>query len=485
MNIGAFSVENKVVSWLIVIIMVAGGYIGFEQMGKLEDPNFTIKQAKIITLYPGATAQEVQDEVTYHLEESLQLMGQLKRIEMSISRPGMSDLTIEFKEEYKAADFPDIYDELRRKMADMRGKLPPGVIGPRIIDDFGDVFGVYLSLTGDGYSYRDIMDTAVELKKQLALVPGVRKIVIGGEQKEVVHLEISRTRLGELGISPSKITGILQSQNVVSDAGKVRVGSDYVRIHPTGEFQSVQDIGDVLISSDERKLIFLKDIATIRRSYEEVPVKMFYFNGKPALTLGISIQAGENVVAVGAALDKRFRQLSSIIPVGMELQVIYNQPVEVQKSVSGFLVSVGQAIGIVIAVLLVFMGLRVGLIIGAVLLITVSGTLMFMNLYGIELQRISLGALVIALGMLVDNAIVVAEGMLVRIQAGMDATKAAEETTSKTMWPLLGGTIIGILAFSAIGLSSDNTGEFASSLFYVILISLSLSWVTAVSTTPL
>jgi multidrug efflux pump subunit AcrB len=485
MNIGAFSVENKVVSWLIVIIMLAGGYIGFEQMGKLEDPNFTIKEAKIITLYPGATAQEVQDEVTYHLEESLQLMGQLKHIKMSISRPGMSDLTIEFKDEYKAADFPNIYDELRRKMADMRSKLPPGVLGPRIIDDFGDVFGVYLSLTGDGYSYRDIMDTAVELKKQLALVPGIRKIVIGGEQKEVVHLEISRTRLGELGIPPSKITGILQSQNVVSDAGKVRVGSDYVRIHPTGEFQSVQDIGDVLISSDERKLIFLKDIATIRRSYEEVPVKMFYFNGKPALTLGISIQAGENVVAVGAALERRFKQLSSIIPVGMELQVIYNQPVEVQKSVSGFLVSVGQAIGIVIAVLLLFMGLRAGLIIGAVLLITVSGTLMFMNLFGIELQRVSLGALVIALGMLVDNAIVVAEGMQVRIQAGMGATKAAEETTSKTMWPLLGGTIIGILAFSAIGLSSDNTGEFASSLFYVILISLSLSWVTAVSTTPL
>jgi multidrug efflux pump subunit AcrB len=485
MNIGAFSVENKVISWLIVIIMVAGGYVGFQQMGKLEDPNFTIKQAKIITLYPGATAQEVQDEVTYHLEEALQLMGQLKRIKMSISRPGMSDITIEFKDEYKAPDFPNIYDELRRKMQDMSSKLPPGVLGPRIVDDFGDVYGIYLSLTGDGYSARDLMDTADDLKKQLVLVPGIRKIVIGGEQKEVVYLEISRTRLGELGIPLSQIGAILQSQNVVSDAGKVRVGGDYVRIHPTGEFQSVQAIGDVLISSDERRLVFLKDIATIRRSYEEVPAKMIFFNGKSALTLGVSIQAGENVVAVGDALGERFRQLANTIPVGMDLQVIYNQPAEVQKSVSGFIISVGQAIGIVIAVLLLFMGIRVGLIIGAVLLITVAGTLLFMNLYGIELQRISLGALVIALGMLVDNAIVVAEGMLVRIQAGMPATKAAEETVGKAMWPLLGGTIIGILAFSAIGLSTDNTGEFASSLFYVILISLLLSWVTAVSTTPL
>ncbi|MDA1076605.1 MAG: efflux RND transporter permease subunit, partial [Proteobacteria bacterium] len=275
------------------------------------------------------------------------------------------------------------------------------------------------------------------------------------------------------------------SQNVVSDAGKVRVGSDYVRIHPTGEFSSVQAIGEVLISAENRRLVFLKDISTISRVYQDVPAKMIYFNGQPALTMGFSIQAGQNVVVVGEALEKRFSELKNTIPAGMDLQVIYNQPAEVEKSVSAFIVSVGQAIAIVIVVLLIFMGLKTGLIIGAVLLITVAGTLFFMNLYGIELQRISLGALVIALGMLVDNAIVVAEGMLVRMQAGMKGVQAAAETVGKSMWPLLGGTVIGILAFSAIGMSTDNTGEFASSLFYVILISLLLSWVTAVSTTPL
>jgi len=485
MDIGAYSVENKVISWLLVIIMVVGGIFGFSKLGKLEDPNFTIKQAKIITYYPGATAREVQDEVTYHLEEALQLMGQLKRIKMSISRPGMSDLTIEFKDKYKAADFPNIYDELRRKMADMKHKLPPGVQGPIIVDDFGDVYGIYVALTGEGYTYRDLKDTADALKKQLVLIPGVKKIVIGGAQQEVAYLEISRSRLAELGVSFQQIAATLQSQNVVSDAGRVGVGSDYIRIHPTGESSSIQDIGDLLISSDEKKLFYLKDLATIKRSYVEVPSKLMYFNGQPALTMGISMLPGKNVVAVGDMIESRFRELVATVPIGMGMNMIYNQPAEVKKSVSSFVVSVGQAIAIVIAVLLVFMGITSGLIIGAVLLITVSGTLLIMQLYNIELQRISLGALVIALGMLVDNAIVVAEGMLIRIEAGMNPKQAASEAVGKTKWALLGGTVIGILAFSAIGLSTDNTGEFASSLFYVILISLSLSWITAVSTTPL
>ncbi|MBA1329777.1 multidrug transporter AcrB, partial [Candidatus Endoriftia persephone str. Guaymas] len=290
---------------------------------------------------------------------------------------------------------------------------------------------------------------------------------------------------GELGLSMEQITQVLASQNLVEDAGKVRVGDDYIRIHPSGEFASVKAIGDLLISSSDKRLIYLKDIADIRRAYQDVPSRLIYFNGKPTLTLGISMREGENVVAVGEALEKRFNQLQSIIPVGMELQAIYNQPTEVDNSVSSFIVSVGQALAIVIVVLLLFMGLTSGLIIGAVLLITVAGTLFIMQLYGIELQRISLGAMVIALGMLVDNAIVVAEGMLIRIQGGMNVVKAAGEVVGKSIWALLGGTIIGILAFSAIGLSTDNTGEFASSLFYVILISLTLSWVTAVSTTPL
>ncbi len=485
MNIGEYSVKKPVVSWLLVIVFLVGGYNGFLNMGKLEDPEFTIKDVKIITLYPGATAQQVYDEVTYHVEEAIQLMPQVKWIKMSISRPGMSDISITFKDKYNKEDFPDIYDEVRRKIADMLNKLPPGAQQPVIVDSFADVYGVYLALSGEGYSYRDLKDAADFLKKELVLVDGVRKIVIGGAQSEVVYLDISRQRIGELGLSLEQISQILQSQNVVTDAGKVLVGDEYLRIQPTGEFKSVSLIGDVLISSSERTLVYLKDIAQIRREYKEVPDLLIYYEGKPALTLGISMQSGENVVAVGENLEQRMHEISSLIPLGMKLSVIYNQPVEVDNSVSGFMLNVAAAIVIVIIVLLLFMGVTAGLIIGAVLLITVAGTVLIMEMYGIDLQRISLGALIIALGMLVDNAIVIAEGMMIRIQSGMNAAKAAKEVVSRNSVALLGGTIIGILAFSAIGLSQDSTGEFSRTLFYVILISLLLSWVTAVSTTPL
>ncbi len=485
MNIGEYSVRTPVISWLLVIILVGGGLLSFDKMGKLEDPAFTIKSAKVITLYPGASATEVQDEVTYHIEDAIQRLEQVERINMSISRPGMSDIAIEFKDKYRADDFPNIYDELRRKIADMKGKLPPGAMEPMVIDDFGDVYGVYLALTGQGYTWRDLWDFADFLKRELVLVPGVRKVSIGGTQGEVVYVDISRARLGELGIPPGAIAQLLQSQNAVVTAGHGNVDRERLRIVPTGEQQSVGEIGDLLVASDEKKLIFLKDIADITRAYEEVPGQMYYLDGKPALTLGISMQSGQNVVAVGRLLEQRVLELRGEIPLGMQIKPIYNQPAEVEKSVGGFLVSVGQAVAIVIVVLLAFMGLRTGLIIGAVLLITVAGTLLLMYLDGIELQRISLGALVIALGMLVDNAIVVAEGMLVRMQSGMPAADAARETVGKTIWALLGGTVIGILAFSAIGLSQDSTGEFANSLFWVIFYSLLLSWVTAISTTPL
>ncbi len=484
MNIGEYSVRNPVTAWLLVVIMVGGGILAFESIGKLEDPPFTIKSAKILVPYPGATAKEVQDEVTYVIEDAIQNLEQVKWIKMTVSRPGLADILIDFKDQYRADDFPDIFDELRRKIQDASPNLPPGARDPIILDDFGDVFGVYFTLTGDGYSWRDLFDTADALKKQLVLVPGVRRVVIDGAQQEVVYVDISRARMAELGINMSEISRVLESQNLVVNSGNVQVERYYLRISPTGAFQSVQEIGELLLSSSERTLVRLQDIATITRAYQEVPSKLYYVNGKPGLSMGISMQGGENVVAVGDRLGARMQQLLPVIPVGMKMALTYNQPKEVDTSVSGFILSVGQAVAIVIAVLLLFMGLRTGIIIGTVLLITVAGTLFIMNIFGIELHRISLGALVIALGMLVDNAIVVAEGMLVRMNSGMDAAEAASESVGKTQFALLGGTLIGILAFSAIGLSPDSTGEFASSLFYVILISLSLSWLTAVSTTP-
>ena len=485
MNIGEYSVKNKVNSWLLVLLMTIGGVMAYFEMGKLEDPAFTIKEAKIITAYPGATPQQVYDEVTYHIEDSVRLLGQVKRIKRSVTREGLSDITIEFKDKYTSAEMPGIYDELRRKIADNKHKLPPGAGEPQIIDDFADVYGGFLALNGEGYSYRELKDVAENLKKQLVLVPGVRKVSIDGVQKEVVYVQMSRAQMAELGISMATIKKLLSSQNLVSDSGRFRVGPEFIRIEPTGSFQKVSEIEDLLIASDSKKLIRLGDVAKVSREYTEEPSKLIYFNGKPSLTVGISMLSGKNVVEVGGLIADKIASLQNQIPLGMNLDIIYDQPTEVDQSVSGFVTNTVEALIIVVVVLLAFMGLRVGLIIGAVLMITVAGTLALMHMYGIELQRISLGALIIALGMLVDNAIVVAEGMMIRIKRGESAVKAAGEVVGANGLALLGGTAVGVLAFAAIGMSESNTGEFTRSLFYVILISLSLSWITAVSTTPL
>ena len=484
MNIAEYSVTKKVTTWLFIILMLGGGATALQDISRLEDPEFTIKEAKVYTLYPGATPQEVEREVTYHIENAVQQLQQLKRVE-SISQSGFSEVTVKIKDKYKKNDFPNIWDELRRKITDAQSTLPPGTQTSVVYDDFGDVFGLFYALSGDGYTYRELKDYADILKEQLLLVPGVRKITIDGAQKEIAYLDVSSSNMAQLGISNLELHRVLKSQNLVSDAGNVRVGDEYIRINPTGQLLSVQEIGELLVSGSNNTLVRIKDIATVRRAYEEVPAKYNFYNGKPALSIGLSMLPGENVVAVGKRLDIRLAELQSVTPVGMQLEPIYDQPVIVDESVNGFIINVVAALVIVIVVLLFFMGLRTGLIIGAILLITVSGTVWFMNFYAIDLQRISLGALIIALGMLVDNAIVVAEGMLVRIKRGEDGAKAAREVVGSTMWALLGGTIVGIVAFAAIGLSEDATGEFANSLFWVIFISLLLSWFTAVTMTPL
>jgi multidrug efflux pump subunit AcrB len=484
MNIAEYSVTSKVTIWLLVILFVAGGLSALQSISRLEDPEFTIKEAKVYTAYPGATPQEVEREVTYHIENAVQELAQLKRVK-SISKAGFSEVSVEIKNHFRKADFPQIWDELRRKVNDVQSKLPPGAKPSVVFDDFGDVYGLFYALTGDGYSYRELKDFADFLKEQLLLVPGVRKIVIDGDQAEVVYLEINRSTMANLGISSLEFKQSLKSQNLVSDAGSIRIGDDYVRINPTGQFTSAQQIGELFIRGDDNSLIRLKDIATVHRAYQEVPKKFDYYNGKPALTLGISFLPGENVVAAGERIHRRLHELLASTPVGMELAAIYDQPRIVDESVRGFVKNVIAALVIVVVVLLFFMGLTTGLIIGAVLLLTVLATVWFMNFFAIDMQRISLGALIIALGMLVDNAIVVAEGMLVRIKGGESPLSAARESVGSTMWPLLGGTVVGILAFAAIGLSDDSTGEFASSLFWVILISLLLSWFTAVTMTPM
>ncbi|TMX66860.1 efflux RND transporter permease subunit VmeI [Vibrio rotiferianus] len=483
-GIAAYFIRNRVISWMVSLIFLIGGTAAFFGLGRLEDPAFTIKDAMVVTSYPGATPQQVEEEVTYPLEKAIQQLTYVDEVN-SISSRGLSQITVTMKNNYGPDDLPQIWDELRRKVNDLKGSLPPGVNDPSVIDDFGDVYGILLAVTGDGYSYKELLDYVDYLRRELELVDGVSKVSVSGQQQEQVFIEISMKKLSSLGLSPNTVFNLLSTQNVVSDAGAIRIGNEYIRIQPTGEFQSVDELGDLLLTeSGAQGLIFLKDVADIKRGYVDVPTNIINFNGNLALNVGVSFAQGVNVVEVGKSFDRRLAELKYQQPVGVEISEIYSQPKEVDKSVSGFVVSLAQAVGIVIIVLLFFMGLRSGLLIGLILLLTVLGTFIFMKYLAIDLQRISLGALVIALGMLVDNAIVVVEGILIGTQKGRTRLQAATDIVTQTKWPLLGATVIAVTAFAPIGLSEDSTGEYCGTLFTVLLVSLMLSWFTAISLTP-
>ncbi|HCE1616802.1 efflux RND transporter permease subunit VmeI [Vibrio parahaemolyticus] len=483
-GIAAYFIRNRVISWMVSLIFLIGGIAAFFGLGRLEDPAFTIKDAMVVTSYPGATPQQVEEEVTYPLEKAIQQLTYVDEVN-SISNRGLSQITVTMKNNYGPDDLPQIWDELRRKVNDLKVTLPPGVNEPQVIDDFGDVYGILLAVTGDGYSYKELLDYVDYLRRELELVDGVSKVSVSGQQQEQVFIEVSMKKLSSIGLSPNTVFNLLSTQNIVSDAGAIRIGDEYIRIQPTGEFQSVEELGDLLITeSGAQGLIFLKDVAEIKRGYVEVPSNIINFNGSLALNVGVSFAQGVNVVEVGKAFDRRLAELKYQQPVGVEISEIYSQPKEVDKSVSGFVISLAQAVGIVIIVLLFFMGLRSGLLIGLILLLTVLGTFIFMKYLAIDLQRISLGALVIALGMLVDNAIVVVEGILIGTQKGRTRLQAATDIVTQTKWPLLGATVIAVTAFAPIGLSEDSTGEYCGTLFTVLLISLMLSWFTAISLTP-
>lgn len=485
MNIAEYSIKKSVITITLTIVCIYLGFQSFRSLPRLEDPEFTIKEAIILTPYPGATAAEVEEEVTNVIEKAVQELGQLKRVESTSSR-GLSTVKAVIKDEYDKKSLPQVWDELRRKVNDYQAQLPPGA-GPSLVnDDYGDVYGVYLAITGDGYTYAELRDYADLLKRELLLVDDVKKIVLYGEQPEAVYVEMSRTKMAALEISQFDIYNALRAKNLPSDAGRIDVGQEYFPVNPTGEFTSVEQFGDLLISSrGGDSLVYLRDVADVRKDYKDPPKNILRYNGKPAIGLAISTVLGGNVVTMGEQIDEKIKELEPLAPLGMELEVISLQSESVTQSINGFVINLVEAIIIVVVVLLFAMGLRSGLIIGAVLFITICGTFVFMGMWSVTLERISLGALIIALGMLVDNAIVVVDGMKIKMEQGEDAIKAARDIVGQTAMPLLGATVVAVLAFAAIGTSKDSTGEYCRSLFQVILISLMFSWVTAVTITPL
>ncbi len=479
-----YSVSRKPVVIFSMVLLFLGGLYAYNKLGKLEDPEFTIKTATVVTLYPGASPSEVELQVTDEIERVVQELEWLKRVR-SISRAGLSIVYVDIEESNRSDTLPQIWDKLRRKIHDVEPLLPPGAQRPAVFDDYGDVFGVFLALTGDGFSFAELHDIARMLQRELLLVKDVNRVMLWGMQRECVYVELSRARLAEMGIHPSRIVETLYRQNLEVEAGKVHAGSERIRIETAGAFESIENIADLVVQgSPPGELVLLRDIARVRRGYIEPPETLMRFNGRPAIGIAISTVSKGNVVVMGDAVKNRLAELMQILPAGIDIGPVAYQANAVKRSIRQFVTNLIESVSIVIGILLITMGMRSGMLIGWALVLAIVGTLIVMLPLGIDLHRSSLGALIIAMGMLVDNAIVVTEGSLIRLQRGDSSRDAAVRPAAATAWPLLGATFIAILAFMPIYLARDDTGEYCESLFLVVAISLALSWIIAMTVTP-
>lgn len=495
MSLPAFAIQKQPITYFFTFLLIVAGIGSFFQLGQLEDPEFTVKTGAIITTYPGASAEQVELEVTDRIETALQEMTEVRNI-YSNSRPGLSIIKIDIKNEYWSDRLPQVWDHMRKKISDMQHLLPPGAGTPQIGDDFGFVFGFLMAITGDGFSYAELERYAKNIRKELRVVPGVARVEFWGTQDQRIYVETSESQITQLGLTAEDLSRTLRVQNKIVDAGRVDLQSKRFRVAPTGEFSSPREIAELAVTgttlADKAQgvrgddIIRIKDFAEVERGYIDPPVNIMRYNGQPAIAIALAPNAGVNAVQVGRAVDRRIDELAEVIPAGIELHQISWQSDLVADSIRAFMINLAQAVGIVLVVLALTMGVRMGIIIGlSGLVFAILGTFILMAVWDIDLQRVSLGALIIAMGMMVDNAIVVADGFVVRLQKGMDRTKAAIEAASQPAWPLLGATLVATMAFYPIFASDFDTGEYGRSLFIVVAIALILSWILSQTVTPL
>ncbi|MEM0965262.1 MAG: efflux RND transporter permease subunit [Verrucomicrobiota bacterium] len=486
MGIPKFAVEKATVTYFTSAVLFLVGIFSFFQLGQLEDPDFSLKVAYVITPYQGASPEEVEEEVTDLIETAVQEMTEVDYIESS-SQAGLSIVKIEVRAEFWSDKLPQIWDTLRRKVRDVEGSLPEGSGRPIINDDVGDVYGSVLALTSDGFSDADMANYADDLRTQLLAVPGVGKVQVWGDQSEAIYIDYSRANLATLGIGEGDLFATLRGQNLVVDAGSIDIGDQRLRVETTGGIKDPADIAELIIrpSSGETEIIRLQDVGTVRRGYIEPASTRMRFNGRDAVAISVSGKPGENIVKLGARIDEKVRDLRLALPIGLELDRVHWQSDVVSDSVNSFIESFAQAVLIVLVVITLFMGWRMGIIIGTALILTITASFILMLAFGIDLQRMSLGALVIALGMMVDNAIVVADGTSARIAKGMNAKEAAIEAATLPAMPLLGATLIAVMTFYPIYASTDAAGEYCASLFSVVAIALFSSWIISITITPL
>ena len=479
-RIAVYFLENRTLSWFLLVLILAGGIYSYVNMGKLEDAPFTIKQAVVTTSYPGASPIEVQQQVTEVLEEAIQSLGELYYLKTD-NRQGLSKITVYVKKEIRADEMQQLWDKLRRKVLDARSKLPAGAADPVVNDDFGDVLGVFYSLQGNGYSYREMEDWAQLLKKEMLKLKDVAKVELFGIQNRSIEISVNPATMAQRGVTIGDITNAFDKYNRVVDAGALETSSNRLRVEATGAFSTIEELQNMIIVSGSGEYFRLGDIATVEESYVKPARNMMTVDNKPAVGIAISTVPDGNVVEMAELVAGRLEELKEQLPDGLVVKPIYDQGKESAVANEGFVWNLIISVLTVVAVLLFFIGFKNGILIGSGLVFSIFGTLIYMYGTGIALQRMSLAAIIIAMGMLVDNAIVVYDSALVNMSRGMKKSDAILAAVSDTAMPLLAATLIAVLTFMPVYLSPHITGEILSTLFIVIAVSLLLSWVLSIT----
>ncbi len=484
MSIAGYALRHKQVIHFFLILTLLGGIISFNKLGKREDSPFVIKQIIFMTYYPGASAQEVAEQVTEVIEREIQSHPLVDFIK-SESRPGFSYIKVDMYQWVPKERFQQIWDEMRRKIMNVQPKLPKEASTVIVNDDFGDVYGIYYALTADaGYSPSELEDYAQFVKQQLSTAEDVAKVKLFGIQNRVVNVYISDNRLANAGVTPFDIYRALSTQNQFVNTAKIQTGVFDVRVNAPGTFRNIDELKDLVITGRSGKQIRLRDIATlVEQDYKDPPDQMMRLNGLPAIGIGFSTREGGNSVVAGESIRKKLATVIPQLPVGIEMVNIYSEDKVAMEANRTFITNLLESLGIVIVLILLSMGARAGVLIGTSLLYSILATLMLMLPFGIELHRTSLAAIIIAMGMLVDNAIVVTSNAQVKIAKGMPRRQAFEEGATKPQWGLLGATIIAILSFLPLYMAPSNTAEIIKPLFMVLAIALTMSWVFALTQT--
>ena len=483
MNLPVYSLENKKIIYFFLAIMLIGGIYSFFKLPKKEDSPFVIKQAVLVTQYPGATPQEVEKLITEPIEREIQSMSDVFQIK-SESYFGMSKISIELQPTLAPDYMPVKWDELRRKVANIQPRLPSGASAINVSDDFGDVFGIYYALTADeGFTYDDMRDWAQKIKTELTPIQGVQKVYLFAEQTQVVNVRISVPKLANLGIDPNSIQQVLQTQNLLVNTGEIMTGTYQLRVRAEGTYKSIEDIRDQLIVTKGGGEVRLGDIATIERGYMDPPSNLMRVDGKRAIGIGVATGAKDDVVAVGDAVAEHLKEMEQLFPIGMELKTIYPENQIANEANNGFILNLIESLLIVIVIIFLVMGSRAGMLVGSSLLFSVGGTLLIMLIWGVGLNRTSLAAFIIAMGMLVDNAIVVTDNAQVGIKRGLSRYQALVDGATKPQWALLGATFIAVCSFLPMYLAPASVAEIVKPLFIVLAVSLGLSWILALTQT--